>query len=123
MQVIFKVEFQAGANGRNFGCVKLEGESLAAAVASAGWAKVKDQGASTKSSELDELVRRQNPFYRSEGIPGDNFPLSTWYLYISENTRKCLEDVIILFQIHGLCGHRPDYIFVRKRPLRTGILG
>lgn len=55
-QVIFKAEFQAGASGRSFGWVKLDGESLAAAVAGAGWAKVKDQGASSKSSELDELV-------------------------------------------------------------------
>lgn len=55
-QVTFKVEFQAGASGRNFGWIKLDGESLAAAVAKAGWARVKDQGASSKSSELDELV-------------------------------------------------------------------
>lgn len=53
----FKAEFQAGASGRNFGWIKLDGESLAAAVAGAGWARVKDQGASSKSSELDELVR------------------------------------------------------------------
>lgn len=57
MQVTFKVEFQAGASGRSFGWVKLDGESLAVAVATAGWAKVKDQGTSSKSSELDELVR------------------------------------------------------------------
>ena len=56
-QVTFKVEFQAGASGRSFGWIKLNGESLAAAVASAGWARVKDQGTSSKSSELDELVR------------------------------------------------------------------
>lgn len=52
----FKAEFQAGASGRSFGWIKLNGESLAAAVAAAGWARVKDQGASSKSSELDELV-------------------------------------------------------------------
>lgn len=55
-QVTFEAEFQAGASGRNFGWVKLNGESLAAAVAAAGWAKVKDQGTSSKSSELEELV-------------------------------------------------------------------
>lgn len=55
-QVTFKVEFQAGASGRNFGWVKLEDESLAAAVAEEGWARVKDQGTSDQSSELDELV-------------------------------------------------------------------
>ncbi|CAM9480909.1 unnamed protein product, partial [Ectocarpus fasciculatus] len=55
-QVTFKVEFQAGASGRNFGWVKLDGESLAVAVAAAGWARVKDQGTSSKSSELEELV-------------------------------------------------------------------
>lgn len=59
-QVTFKVEFQAGASGRNFGWVKLDGESLAAAVAKAGWAKVKDQGTSSKSSELEELVSRDS---------------------------------------------------------------
>lgn len=56
----FKVEFQAGASGRNFGWVKLDDESLAAAVAKAGWAKVKDQGTSSKSSELEELVSRDS---------------------------------------------------------------
>lgn len=56
-QVTFKVEFQAGASGRSFGWVKLNGDSLAVAVASQGWARVKDQGTSSKSSELDELVR------------------------------------------------------------------
>ncbi len=60
-QVTFKVEFQAGASGRNFGWVKLDGESLAAAVAAAGWARVKDQGANSKSSELDELVSSSSP--------------------------------------------------------------
>lgn len=54
----FKPEFQAGASGRNFGWVKLDGESLAAAVAREGWARVKDQGSSNQSSELEELVRR-----------------------------------------------------------------
>lgn len=59
-QVTFKAEFQAGASGRNFGWVKLDGESLAEAVAKAGWAKVKDQGTSSKSSELDKLVSRNS---------------------------------------------------------------
>lgn len=67
VQVTFKVEFQAGASGRNFGWVKLDGDSLAAAVASAGWAKVKDQGTSSKSSELDELVRGER-YARAEGV-------------------------------------------------------
>ena len=45
-------------SGRNFGWAKLDGESVAEAVAAAGWAKVKDQGSSSKSSELQHLVRR-----------------------------------------------------------------
>lgn len=55
-QVTFKPEYQAGASGRNFGWVKLDGESLAAAVAKEGWARVKEQGTSSQSSELEELV-------------------------------------------------------------------
>lgn len=55
-QVSFKIEFQAGAVGRNYGWVKLDEVSLAAEVAREGWARVKDQGTSNKSSELEELA-------------------------------------------------------------------
>ncbi|CAM9546987.1 unnamed protein product, partial [Discosporangium mesarthrocarpum] len=56
-QVTFKVESQAGPTGRNFGSVKLDGESLAAAVAREGWARVKktEQGRDG-DSEHDELA-------------------------------------------------------------------
>lgn len=50
------MEFQTGASGRKFGWVKLGEESLAAAVAREGWARVRDQGTSSRSSELEELI-------------------------------------------------------------------
>ncbi|CAM9317809.1 unnamed protein product [Choristocarpus tenellus] len=58
-QVTFKVESQAGSSGRNFGWVKLDGESLAAAVAREGWARVKksEQGRDSQSAELEELTK------------------------------------------------------------------
>lgn len=51
----FKIEYQAGTGGRNFGWVKVDEMSLAVEVAREGWARVKDQ-ASSKSSEFEALA-------------------------------------------------------------------
>lgn len=81
----FKPEYQAGASGRNFGWVKLDGESLAAAVAKEGWARVKEQGTSSQSSELEELV--SPAVVLSDSLACFVSFVTIWRLYRRSDTR------------------------------------